>query len=114
LGVGDILHPAGYKTGYLKVKGGRAGKDLDVARPAQPFVALRTISRDVNKVILFLSAFAICLIGQLAAGELDHVIDLSVSFYPLAGLLGLEIIILMVIGISVGLGVPAYSHSAEG
>jgi MFS family permease len=37
-------------------------------------------------------------LGPLVAGELGNSIGLSVSFYLLAGLLGVETILLMVIG----------------
>ncbi len=48
----DIAHPFGEETRDIHVEGGRAREDLGVSGPAQPLVALRTISRDIQEIAL--------------------------------------------------------------
>ena len=52
LRVGHILRPLGHEAGDVHVEGGSAHKDLNVARPAQPFVALRAVGRHIDEIAL--------------------------------------------------------------
>ncbi len=56
----NIFHPFGIKGSHIKIKGGGHAENLCIACPAKPFVTLRTVGGNIQK-IPFLSPLNILL-----------------------------------------------------